>query len=654
MSNQKMIMGPLRQVIILVATAVIFRVFFLILASKSAFLHTPVVDASFFDIWAQTLADGKSFMPGTFFKPPFYPYLLSWLYKPGLSMMSIFALQMVVGVITVVLTLAIGRLIFPSRIAFGGAMATAVLPIMPFFEVQLLAETWTTALSMGSILLILLVLTRRTQSVGKFLFLAGLLMGAATLGRPNLLLMIVVLPAWLHFGLRKNSDAPRLGTGSLVILAAGFLLAISPATLNNLRYGEFSPVSANLGANLFAGNSDTADGMSAIPVGILWDDLQLRTRQAGHEKPGAASRYLTSEAFGWMLKNPGRTLALMGKKIVVLVSAQEVRNNINPRWMAQEDGVFLLSRWWPATWLLLPFALLGLIFWRRKNGLQSLLHWFLLAQVISVLPFFVNARFRLPLLPILALFAAAGVALLWELRGPVTRQTIIRRVTALVILLAVVNTDWLHLEDPRWLARDFFNQGLIHSRPYKGRKPDQKIAESMFRKSLELDDGDVDANARLGAYIMIGTEPYLNKGAQLEKSGKIKQATSIYQQAETRLVESQNFLTRARQIYPRAFRVWTNLGISQMWRGDITMHRVRQSLAAEDTQLARTLALQSLNYYKQSIEYFNESLRVNSNQKAPRQNLSQAWAAIMKIPELDPAIVEFQTMFRNRSQGGIR
>ncbi len=646
MSNQKKIWGSHNQLLILITTAIIFRAVFLALASKSAFLHTPVVDASFFDIWARTLREGKTFMPGAFFKPPFYAYLLSGLYKSGLTMMPIFMLQMAVGVITVVLTLAIGRLVFPARIAFGGAMATALLPILPFFEVQLLAETWTMALSMASMLLILMVVQDRTSSVGRILFLAGLLLGAAALGRPNLLLLMFIILVWLFFNLNRNQAGPRRRLGPPLILAAGFLLAISPATRHNLGQGEFAPISTNLGANLVVGNSDSADGMSAIPVGILWEDLQLRTRQAGYNKPGAASQYLTSEALGWIAKNPGQALKLMGKKIILLVNAQEVRNNINPRWFAEKDGVFLLHRWWPATWLLLPFSLLGLIFWRSKNQGLGLLHWFLLAQVISILPFFVNARFRLPMLPILALFAGAGVALLWEKRGSVSKQVMVRRVAALVFILALVNIDWLHLQDSRWLARDYFNQGLIHSRPYGARKPDAELAEAMFRKSLELNDQDLDANARLGAFIMIGCEPLLMRGAQLEKSGQTKQAAQVYHQAENRLLESRKFLNKAGNMFPRASMVWTNLGINRLWMGDITLHKVRLSLASKDASSARTFSLQCLDYYQMSTQFFNRSLQVDPKQKAPRQYLPEATAAIMKIPDLDPCIVETQARIR--------
>ena len=61
---------PRREAILLIAAALSFRVADWLLASKSAFLHTPGVDASFFDIWARMLAAGKVFQAQVFFKPP--------------------------------------------------------------------------------------------------------------------------------------------------------------------------------------------------------------------------------------------------------------------------------------------------------------------------------------------------------------------------------------------------------------------------------------------------------------------------------------------------------------------------------------------------------------------------------------------------------
>ncbi|MFT7699873.1 MAG: hypothetical protein ACI8S7_001706, partial [Candidatus Krumholzibacteriia bacterium] len=497
---------PLRQVLVVALAALALRVLFWQLASSSAFLHTPVVDGSFFDIWARTLAAGRTFQEQAFFKPPFYAYLLSWLYKMGLGLSAVFILQMVVGTISCVLSLAVGRFIFSARVAFFAAIAVALLPILPFFEVQLLAESWTLALTLAALLPVLAVVSGKSSSRGRDLAMAGILLGVAALGRPNLMLVLVVCAGCVWW-----SDRARHGIIGVAPLVVGFLIAVSPATLHNLKYGEFALISANLGVNLSTGQSDEADGVSAIPVGVQWDDMQLRSQQAGAPTPVASSKFLTGEALAWMSKNPGRTLGLWFKKSVLVVSGVEIRNNINPMWMAREDGVFLLARWWPATWLLVPFAVVGLIWAGRGSSTAWMMKWLLLSQAAAIIPFFVTARFRAPLLPWIALFAVAGVGVLLS----AYREKRWLPLAVLVVGMVVVNVDWYGLNQERWLARDHFNQGLIYARDYGGRVSDPAQAETHFRKSLALDPDAIDTNERFGAMLLVRAQPLIQRGNAL-------------------------------------------------------------------------------------------------------------------------------------------
>ncbi len=644
----------MRQAAVLVAVALVFRLVYWLLASKSAFLHTPVVDASFFDIWAKTLAADKVFQAQAFFKPPLYAYLLSWFYQAGLSMTGILILQMLTGAVTVLLTFAIGRLVFLPRVALAGALITALLPILPFFETQLLAESWTTALTLGALLLVLRVVYGRTQAVGRTLAAAGLLMGVAALGRPNLMLLVAGVAVWLW--LLGRSDGPAAGRvkgiSPIGLLLAGFLIAVSPATFHNLKYGEFSLISANLGSNLVAGNSDTADGISAIPVGVLWDDLQLQSKQAGALTPGQASDHLTGQALAWISRNPGRALSLLGKKILLLVNAREGRNNINPIWFAREEGVFLLARWWPATWLMLPVAILGLVHFRRWDtggpAGSSLLFWALVVQALAILPFFVNARFRMPLLPLLALFAAAGGAYLIHLWKTGDRRALTVSLGFLAALFVVVNVDWFNLGSEKWLARDWFNQGLIHSRPYADRKPDPAQAEQAFRRAAELGPDEVDFQERLGALLLGRAQPLVNAGTAGQSQQDWPRSTAAFSRAEPLLHEARSFHQRAAQIYPRSYRSWMNLGICGRWLGDAQACHTQASLARADTASARQAALAALRFYQESAQDYQRSLNVNPQLEDSKRSINQMFSSLMALPGLDPAIVEFQ---RRASQG---
>jgi len=636
---------PTAQVVTVAVVAALFRLLFWTLAKDSAFLHTPVVDGSFFDIWARTLADGRVFQDQVFFKPPLYAYLLSVLYRLGLGLTVVFALQMLVGVVSCGLTLALGRIVWSARVAFAAALITALLPILPFFEVQLLAESWTLALALAALLPVLLVISGRIRPRAWPLGAAGLLLGLAALGRPNLMLLVVVLAGCLWWWGRR---AGRLPLAKILPLIAGFVIAISPATLHNLGHGDVVPTSANLGMNLYTGQSDFADGVSAVPVGVLWDDLQLRSQQAGGQGPVAPSRFLVRETLQWMTKNPGRTLGLWFKKAVLVCNAREGRNNINPMWLAQEDGVIVLSRWWPATWLMLPFAIVGLVWAGRGNAPVWLLKWVVLSQAAAIIPFFVTARFRAPLLPLLAMFAVSGVVLLIE----AVRARRWLPVAVLLVAVVVVNVDWYDLGAERWLARDHFNQAFIYSRAYGERAPDPARAEHHYRRALALAPDDVDANEHFGVRLLVRAQPLVDDGKAAAAQGRATRAMAAFAAADPLLREARGLHEHALEVFPRSFRSWANLATCQMWLADIRSVRARMRLANGDEPAATSLALESLALYQQAVDNLQEGLKVNRAQPESGRQLQLIWPAVLELPDLDPAIARVQAQLRQRMESG--
>ncbi|MBT3317704.1 hypothetical protein HN388_06940, partial [bacterium] len=361
---------PIRQLISIIIAAIILRLIHWHFYSSTPFFYHPVVDASAFNIWAKSLSIGKVFQNDIFFKPPFYPYLLSWFYRVfGQQLEPVYFLQSIAGVLTAVVTFAVGRIVLPPKGAFGAGMATALLPVLPFLELQLLAESWTTLLSMVSLYLFLTI-----GSNQKRLILSALLLGLATLGRPNMMILLPLMSwwSWRQFGRRRA-----------VIFAVAFIIAILPATVHNLSHGAFIPVSANLGANLWAGNSPTADGITPIRVGVEWDELQLSCKQSGNGSAKDSNKYLTGKAVKYVFANPAHTAGLFVRKAVILFSGEEPRNNIGIQFLSDELGVKTLHRWWPSTWLLLPFSIVGLVFARSSNSNLKLIALMFTVQAIA-------------------------------------------------------------------------------------------------------------------------------------------------------------------------------------------------------------------------------------------------------------------------------
>lgn len=648
---------PWRQAALVAAVALVVRALFWIPASRSLFMQTPVVDASFFDLWARALAEGREFQAQAFFKPPLAAYILAAFYRLGLGMQGILLLQLLAGVGTSVVSFAIMRLVFAPRVALAGALAAAALPILPFFEAQLVAEAWTMAMGQASLLLFLLGSRAGERRAGAKLGASGLLLGVAALGRPNLLVVLPVLAAWCWWRARVGAQAAaaggarRAGGGAwwrpLVPVTAACLAAIAPATLHNLRHGEFVLVSANLGVNLVTGHSDEADGVSAIPVGVRWDGLQLAARQRGATTPGAFSSLMTRDALAWAASHPARELQLLGRKLLLLVSAHEGRNNINPRWLAEHKGVFVLSRWWPGTWLLLPLAVAGLAL--APRGPQArLLAWLVVVQAAAILPFFVAARFRAPLLPLAAPFAAAFVAAMWRWRREDRRRFGLGLGLALA-LLVVANVDWLGLGHERWLAQDRFNLALIHSRPYGGRQPDLERAAGFFREAIASDPEDVDAHERYGAFLLTRARPDVERVGPLLQAGKAGEARQAASRAAALLEEAARHHGRALEIYPRSHRSALNLGLCRMWQGDLAA----LGIAAPPSAADEAMALAALESYASAAGALQSALDIDPQWGEPRQALQDLQRRALAVPAVTPAVEASRRRFA-AAAGGAR
>lgn len=607
-----------RHLLVTGAVALAWRVVAWVLLARTPFFTTPVVDASHFDLWARALAEGREFQPGAFFKPPFYPYLLSGLYKLGFGITGVYALQALAGAGTALLVVLIARRVLPARGALAAGLATALLPILPFFELQLLAESWTTLLTVAAVLWLLQAGERPTVAA-RAAVLAGVALGLAALGRPNLLPVVGGAAAWLALVLRRERRPLVL---PVVLLLAGAGLAILPATLHNARAsGAFVPVSANLGANLVTGNRDRADGVSAIPVGVEWDDLQLQSFQAGHREPASSSRWLAAQARAWIAAHPGRAAGLLGRRVLALLSGWEPRNNIGAAWLARQHGVVILQRWWPGTWLLLACALPGLVA-VRWNRAAVLLAVVIGLQAVSVMPFFVNARFRMPLLPLLAVFAVAGAMALAALRKPTGRTLAVAAV--FVAALVVVNVDWLGLGAPRWGAEDAFNEALIALRGYGGRPIDQRAALNLLAEASRLDPSFPDAPERTGSLLLQEAQGRLVEARRL-LAKQDHAAAQAQAQATVQLLDAAAAAHRqALAAYPRSFNSLSNLGAASLLKAELMGELAGAAAAAGDAAAAGRLRADEIAACDAATGWFDRALALSPEDRTTLRNRALA------------------------------
>src|SRR5262249_23227649 len=107
--------------------------------------------------------------------------------------------------------------------------------------------------------------------------------------------------------------------------------------------------------------------------------------------------------------HPARWLTLLGRKLLLLVNATEMLDTESQESYAEWSWPLRFLGWFGHFGVLVPLAVLGMFLsWpdRRRLGI---LYALTAVYTVSVLLFYVFARYRLPLVALFMLFAAAAL-----------------------------------------------------------------------------------------------------------------------------------------------------------------------------------------------------------------------------------------------------
>ncbi|HEY5998981.1 MAG TPA: glycosyltransferase family 39 protein, partial [bacterium] len=383
-----------------IGAGVALRLWYLSDLVQQPWFGYPLVDSLTFDRTAQQiLAQGH---PAAFFRPPLYPYFLAAVYAAaGRSFAVVAIVQSLLGLAALYPAYRLGERWFGRAAALGGAWIGACYPLRIFFEGEVLDVTLFAFLLLWG----LWTLWRGLEGGGPLTpLLSGLLLAAAAVTRPNVIVALpfAVLGAALAFWRRGGAVRPTAAAA----WALGLVVGIAPTTIHNWRAeGAVIPVAANGGVNFYLGNERGADGVTPVPPGLRWEATMLRPVRAGQASLAAQDRWWYARAREEIVAAPGRWARLLGVKTGIFLGAPEPSNN---KALAHFTAVSFPVRhyrwWWGA---LVCLGALGCLEVRGRGPL--FLAVFAAGYGASVVLFFVAERYRLPLVPLLAPAAAAGV-----------------------------------------------------------------------------------------------------------------------------------------------------------------------------------------------------------------------------------------------------
>ncbi|MEJ2721716.1 MAG: tetratricopeptide repeat protein, partial [bacterium] len=291
------------------------------------------------------------------------------------------------------------------------------------------------------------------------LFLAsGLVLGLSAVARPSILILIPVLPFVFHWSRRGGAvRRDRAWLRQTILVIAGSLVVIMPVIVRNYVIGrDIVPIASQGGVNFYIGNNPQSNGSLAMVPGARADmygtyhgAIELAEADVGKKlKPSEVSNYYTKKALAFIAGSPLQAARLFGKKLHLFWAGQERSNNKYIQFFWNRFGLGKIPL--PGFWLVGPLGLLGsVLLWRRRRRL-SLLYLFVGAYMVGVVIFFVNGRFRLPVTPVLIIFAAYGVQhLIVSLR---TRSAdLLKGILILGVCTFIVDYDYVSFRGVRSL-----------------------------------------------------------------------------------------------------------------------------------------------------------------------------------------------------------
>jgi 4-amino-4-deoxy-L-arabinose transferase-like glycosyltransferase len=309
-------------------------------------------------------------------------------------------LNCLAGAAAVWLTYAIGRRCYGERVGLATAALYAVYPTALIFNVGLVSEPLGTLWFLLSLLLSLHFAER--PSWGRATA-AGLLLGAASLTRPNSLFMIPLIGAWALIQFRGRRRAALQALAIPVVALATFVPWV---VRNYLVFERFIPVATSGGSGLLQGNNRIVATDPGLYGYNLWDtqipEYRDALRAAGneYERDQLAQRL----ALRWLAENPDRWGYLLGAKFVR--SWTPILAARSPRLYR----ILYLVTWTPVLVLLAAAYFPTLVVALRRGEPTWLIHLAILHYVIVSEIFYASIRYRQSIEPLCLLLAVEAAA----------------------------------------------------------------------------------------------------------------------------------------------------------------------------------------------------------------------------------------------------
>ena len=409
--------------------ALILRIIALADLKGSIYYDFLLWDERIYHEWARKIADGTFTSTSVYEFPPLPAYITALIYKlisPDAFYVRV--MNIIFGVLTCWLIYLIGKELANRTIGLASCLIAcfykpfifySIVPLKTSLEVFLFALTaWlfvsvlNNTLSNSSLEEKGGVNKKLLMKVGILGLSAGLLLNV----RPNAILIIPVMPLIILWNFYRDRNSQKLLIVSLAIYIAGLAVALSPFMIRNYREaGEFTLTTSQAGFNLYLGNNLRNPDPYYRPVPFASSSpfeqgvqfiIEASRRVGERLSPKETSNYWMGEVVATAIEQPAAFIRKLLLKTLVLFNQFEACDHYDIPFISNVVAFFKLPFF--SFWCILPFGMAGIAsaFGNRKaRALSAVFALYGLTLIV----FFTNARYRMPLLVILIPFAVMGI-----------------------------------------------------------------------------------------------------------------------------------------------------------------------------------------------------------------------------------------------------
>ena len=554
---------------------------------------TVGADVLEYDRWARQILSGQRLWTELPIHGPLYPFCLAWMYSlTAVSLPAVRALQLGVDLLSLTLVaLALWRLM-NARAALVCAALWALYQPLIYYSAELFCEGL--AVLLLSAVLLCWAAAHRPGGRGPLrqwpLALSALFCGLAAITHPLTLFLSVPYLGWC-IGYSRATRTPRQRLVLAVTLVALFVLPILPVTLRNAAIsGEFVPIQAHDGLNLYIGNNPEATGTCYVRPGVAYEDLVKRPLRAGINTQSGARRYFRAEVLRFVAHQPLQALQLVLRKALLTWNAADLPSG--PDLPILQALTPLMRAPLLRFGFVAPLALAAWAVASRRRRLAPFL-WTPVLATAALALLVTSGRYRLMMMPALIGAAALAVEGLWRAWQRDDQRTWMRAVALSLVGLSLAyavpvpalptaETEALTLlAEAAWRAGEA-RQAETFARYGLETKPQNAALNHLLGNALLEQGKTTDALAALQRSIELEpgrTTASLDLAIALAAVGRDSEALGELQRAATDPAASAD--------------VWYNLGVIHERQGaaDQALSAYEQALARDFTHASARLNL---------------------------------------------------------------